>query len=102
MSGGSRDTTLAGQSIAVRTAELRGAGEQRLVVWRWYWINGRLTTSDHVAKAWQAFNRLLGRGDDSAVVILYAPTTEGGESALESFAAASGEAFDASLRQASR
>lgn len=102
VSGGSRDTTLAGQSIAVRTAELRGAGEQRLVVWRWYWINGRLTTSDHVAKAWQAFNRLLGRGDDSAVVILYAPTTEGGESALESFAAASGEAFEASLRQASR
>ena len=103
VSEGGRGTMLAGQPLAVRTAELRGPGEQRIVVWYWYWINGRLTVSDHVAKAWQAFDRLLGRGDSSAVVILYAPkTTDGGEVALESFLASIGAGIDASLRQASR
>lgn len=103
VAGGSRGVTLADQPTTVRTAELRGPSEQRLVVWHWYWINGRLTTSDHVAKAWQAFNRLLGRGDDSAVVIVYAPrAAEGGEAALESFLASSGGALEAALGQARR
>jgi len=74
----------------VRTADLRGrhAGiETRLVVWHWYWINGHLTTSDIVAKLLTALSRLRGQGDDSAVIMLFAPA-EGAAPALAAFAEA--------------
>lgn len=60
-----------------RTAVLRGAndpaalGAPRLRVWQVYWIAGRLHTSDARAKLQLAFNRLLGRGDDGAVLLLF-------------------------------
>lgn len=44
-----------------------------LISWQWYWINGKLTTSDAEAKLHTALSRLSGRGDDSAIIILYAP-----------------------------
>ena len=47
--------------------------ESRFVVWHWYWINGQLTTSDASAKLMTALSRLRGQGDDSAVIMLYAP-----------------------------
>ncbi len=76
----------------VRSTELRGrqAGfETRVVVWHWYWINGHLTTSDIKAKLLTAFSRLRGQGDDSAVVILFAPA-EDAAPALAAFADAAG------------
>lgn len=51
---------------------LRGPG-QRLVVWRWYWTDGHLTTLPHEVKAREALSRLSGRRDDAALVVLYAP-----------------------------
>lgn len=92
--------------IGVRTAELRAAGldqgtaGQRLLVWQIYWINGRLTASDHLAKAYNAFSRLFGQGDDAAVVILYAPKEPEGQQALQAFARDNGELIAATLRQA--
>jgi exosortase A len=99
VASGSRSASVGEQSLAVRTAELRGASGQRLAVWQWYWLNGRLTTSDYVAKVWTAFGRLMGQGDDSAVVILYAPNDSpgGGEAALEAFAKAAGTTIEAAL-----
>jgi len=90
VAGGSRQLTLGQQSIAVRTAELRSAAGFRLVVWQWYWVNGHLTASDYKAKAYTAFSRLTGQGDDSAVIILYAPKEQigGGEVVLQNFAKA--------------
>ena len=70
------------KAVNVRTAELRGVAlpsqgnPGRLVVWQIYWINGTLTASDHLAKAYSAFYRLMGRGDDSAVIVVYAPKDE--------------------------
>ena len=67
-----------GTALSVRSAQLRGSGHaaqlasERLRVWRFYWINGTLTASDEHAKASAAWQRLLGRGDDAAVVIVYA------------------------------
>ncbi len=58
----------------LRTAELLSKNttpETRLVVWQWYWINGKLTTSDIEAKLYTALSRLRGQGDDSAVIMLY-------------------------------
>jgi EpsI family protein len=64
--------------LQVRTAEIlsKESGiESRFVVWQWYWVNGRLTTSDITAKLLTALSRLRGNGDDSAVIMLYAPAT---------------------------
>ena len=61
----------------------------RFVVWHWYWINGRVTTSDIEAKWLTALSRLRGQGDDSAVVMLFTPT-ENSADRLRSFAQAIG------------
>jgi exosortase A len=87
VNGGTRQITLDQQSISVRTIELRPADSSRLVVWQWYWVNGHLTASDFRAKAYTAWSRITGQGDDSAVIIVYAPKEQagGGEAALEAF-----------------
>lgn len=63
------------KTLKVNEVQVRGNAE-RLLVWRWYWIGGRVTDSDYVAKALIALNMLTGRGDDSAVVLLYTPVDE--------------------------
>lgn len=50
--------------------QLRSAREN-LLVWQWYWIGGRWTASEEEAKLIQALMTLIGRGDDSAVVVLH-------------------------------
>ena len=77
----------------MRTAELRGAPvtgavkDDRLVIWQIYWINGTLTASDVLAKAYAAGYSLIGKGDDSAVILVYAPKGDAGqgEKVLEDF-----------------
>ena len=90
-----KTVTVAGQPLAVVETEIKGDGghgDERLLAWRWYWINGRLTTSDYVAKAWNALDKLTGRGDDSAVIVVTTPMAEQGDAkaraTLESFVAA--------------
>ena len=107
MSPGSRVANVGSQSVTLRTVELRQAGHtgsdqaSRLMVWQIYWINGTLTSSDHIAKVYSAIYRLLGRGDDSAVIVVYADKLQTGPSdvALESFLAANYGAINALLRQ---
>ena len=96
VTAGARAITIGNAAFPVRTAELSGGGGTRLTVWQWYWINGYLTTSDYTAKALQAFLRLLGRGDDSAVVVLYAPKAQ--EAGLDEFVASHLMAIDEALR----
>ena len=45
---------------------LLGRDLARLAVVRLYWVDGRVTASDYVAKALLALAKLTGRGDDSA------------------------------------
>ena len=45
----------------------------RLVVYRLYWVDGRLTASDYGAKALLAWSRLTGGRGDAALVVVYAP-----------------------------
>ncbi|WP_296443076.1 exosortase A [Rhodoferax sp. UBA5149] len=102
-----RVVTMGGKPVAVRTAELRGAAladhanDGRLVVWQIYWINGTLTSSDYVAKVYSAFYRLMGRGDDSAVIIVYTSKNQAGraEDVLESFLSANYAVIDELLRK---
>ena len=74
-SEGHAEIDIGSRKLDIRTADLLGKGSTdiRLETWQWYWINGRLTSSDAEAKLYTALARLIGRGDDSAVIILYAP-----------------------------
>lgn len=84
---------LGNKAVSVRTAELRGAALSaqgnpgRLVAWQIYWIHGTLTASDYLAKAYSAFYRLTGHGDDAAVIILYTRNDQpgGADAVLASF-----------------
>jgi exosortase A len=97
---GRREIQVSAQSLTVRTAELRAVDGRRLLAWQWYWVNGRLTSSDYVAKAYTAWARLLGQGDDSAVIVLFAPQDDarGADATLESFVQSAGGAIDMALR----
>lgn len=107
VASGHRDVPTGAHSLAVRTAELRGSplagGEtgQRLLVWQIYWINGIFTANDYLAKAYSAWFRLTGRGDDSAVIIVYTTKDQlgGSEAVLQSFLSDNLAAIDALLRQ---
>jgi exosortase A len=99
--GASRLLDIAGQRVDARTAELRGPGGDRLVAWYWYWVDGRLTASDALAKAYIALARLTGRGDDSAIVIVYAKVGRPGdaEAALAAFLRDVGPPVEAMLSE---
>lgn len=103
---GRRDRTVAatGQPLRVTETEVRAEttqGSERLLTWRWYWINGRLTTSDYLAKAYNAFDKLTGRGDDSAVIVvttpMNGPADRNAAATLESFVAAAQPQISARL-----
>jgi exosortase A len=99
VASGSRQIAFDQQLISIRTAELRSADSTRMVVWQWYWVNGHLTASDVKAKAYTALSRITGQGDDSAVIIVYAPKEQagGGEAALEAFAQAAATEIESVL-----
>lgn len=44
---------------------------QRLLIWRFYWVDGAFTSSDLQAKLRGAWGQMAGRGDDGAIVTLY-------------------------------
>lgn len=102
---GSRRLTLGGQPAGVRTGLLRsnlfsvGAEPARYRVWHWYWIGGRIVTSDHLGKLWLALSRLGGQGDESAAVFVYAPEPDG-DALLAEYLASSGSGIDSLLEQA--
>lgn len=84
---GARAIDFGSDKVDVHTSEIFTRRE-RLLVWHWYWVDGHWTSSDHVAKLWQAWLRLRGGGDDSAVVMVFTPVSDGrGGTAVESLAA---------------
>lgn len=94
---GLRQAGTGGERLAANRAELRPrAGQvstQPLVAWQWYWAGGAMTASAHRARARIAWSRLLGRGDDSAVIVVYGPATPEGEAALAAFSQSAGAAI---------
>jgi EpsI family protein len=79
---GAATVEIDGTPLNVRMSELRTMADARLSVWQWYWINGRWTSNDYVVKAYTAFDRLVGKGDDSAVVIVYTAMEKGDPDAV--------------------
>ena len=83
----SRRVQVGDESVDVRETKLESA-RQRLLVWDWYRIGRRDLTNPYLAKLLLAGDRLLGRGDDAAALIIAAPYDERPEDAartLQSF-----------------
>ena len=108
VSSGTQSILFGDQRATVRTAELAtlplsGPDQSgRLTAWQIYWIDGTLTSSDYLAKTYGAIDRLVGRGDHSAVIIVYTVKNQSGgaDAVLQAFLSANYGAIDASLRQA--
>ena len=49
----------------------RSQPRTRLRIAQVYWVDGQLVSGDVQAKLWGAWGRLMGRGDDGAVILLY-------------------------------
>ena len=104
---GARLANFGSRLATLRTAELLHVApaasdhSDRLIAWQIYWVNGTLTASDYVAKAYSAGYRLAGQGDDSAVIIVYAekPRSGSADAALDAFLASNYGAIDALLRR---
>ncbi len=102
---GRQHVTTGSAAIDLRTAELHRrdelgvGGESSVTAWQVYWVGGRFTSSDAVAKASVAIDRLLGRGDDSAELIVYVGGTSPAlaERTLQSFVQDNFGALDAQL-----
>jgi len=101
--GEARRTLVFGQQdISPIEAKLRGRSTS-LLVWSWYWIDGRYVVNPYWAKLLQAKSKLLGRGDGGAVVIVYAPyddRPQAAELALKDFVGAMLPAITRSLEYA--
>lgn len=67
-----RDVHLDAGVFRVHETRIRSAG-QRLLVWDWYRVGGSDSSSPYIAKALLARDKLLGRGDGSAAIVLAAP-----------------------------
>ncbi len=91
-----------GQRLSARTAVIAGA-RQRIAAWQWFWVSGRETSSEFLAKLYQAFSVLSGRGDAVAWIIVYTPTEVGtakAAAALQQFTGDMRGTIDATLRKA--
>lgn len=76
------------------------SGQTELLVWHLYWIGGHWTIRKEEVKIRQAFEKLMGRGDASAVLVAYtsASSREEGRRRLEKFMAATLSEADRQLR----
>lgn len=82
---------------------LLSGGATPLVVWSGYWINGRLVTSDYVAKGLMALEKLQGHADRSAYVAIWAADFDEASATrtLEAFSRANTQGLMAMLSAAS-
>jgi exosortase A len=69
--GGSDSVAWLGRTERVDRAELSGQ-TATLRAFRLYWVAGSVTSSSYKAKALQAWAKLTGRGDDAALIVIYA------------------------------
>ncbi|WP_425257361.1 exosortase A [Rubrivivax sp. RP6-9] len=74
---GQRRVADSGNAFDVRVADVHTAlaggslGTQRMRAWQVYWVGGQFIAGDARARLQFALNRLVGRGDDGAVVVFY-------------------------------
>jgi len=82
----------------VRASSLNEVTAPRMLVWHVYWINGRPMTSALQARVLGALERLRGRGDDAALVLVYTDADDQAAQRLELFLRQHWGTIDAGLR----
>jgi len=70
-----REIALDGQSINARETRLEDASST-LVIWTWYWVDGKFTGSDYIAKAYFAKARLFHSPAGSAAIAVAAKSSD--------------------------
>jgi len=96
---GTSQVRLNGEPTLIRTAAARGASGQ-VLIWHWYWLVGRTTSSDLRVKLQLALQRLTGASDTAAWVAIYTPIGDdasAGERRLAAFVEAMSGPIDAAL-----
>lgn len=99
-----RTLDLGSEQLSAIEARLKGHSVQ-LLVWRWYWVDGRYVVNPYWAKLLQAKSKLFGRGDDGAVVIVYTESDDrpdAAERAIRDFVTSVLPAITGSLESARR
>ena len=91
-----------GATRTIVSAHIRGDAGRTLLAWKWYWIGGNLTANDAWAKAAIAWSKLTGRGDDSAVVVVYTGDADAAAATLQSFVRDAWPAIAATLASAKK
>lgn len=97
--------SIAGTDLNALAIDLLNQNRNRLVVWSWYWVDGKFVSSDYRAKVYTAWSRLMGHGDDSAVIMVYAPKQgdrQTVEANMRAFVADAMPVISESLRQTSQ
>ncbi|OWQ93072.1 hypothetical protein CDN99_00775 [Roseateles aquatilis] len=97
-------TPTGGGSVAALTTQVRASSldaitAPRMLVWHVYWINGQPMTSDWRARVWGALQRMQGKGDDAALVLVYTTQDDGASQRLGAFLSQHWDAIDAELRR---
>ncbi len=82
ISNTTRSESVADRSLSVRESVLQDKSG-KLLVWHWYWIDGRFVVSDYIGKLYQAKGRLLMQGDDGAAVMVAVPFYDNQDRARE-------------------
>ncbi len=102
-----RDVPAGRRTITVNTAEIlalaprEGEHRSHLVVWHFYWVDGRFIAGDAAAKIAGGLSRLRGHGDEGAAVVLYADddTVAASNAKLQAFVQANLDRLDALLQR---
>jgi exosortase A len=76
-----------GQNVSVRQARLR-ADNQRILVWQWNVIDGKIVNNDYLGKLILAWDKVRGSRDDGASVLIATPydSEDAAQATLAAFA----------------
>lgn len=88
------------EPVLIETALVRGLGTE-LLVWHWYWVDGRSTSSDFQVKLQHVRQRLTGASDTAAWNAVYTKVNDDVDAAtrtLSAFLDAMSGSIDAALR----
>lgn len=104
---GRQAVAVGGDALTFTTHDIMGPQlpdlrrRQRLLAWQTYWVDGRFINSDARTKVAGAVSRLQGRGDDGAVVVLFAEgeSVEASRASLERFVGANLPALNQLLQR---
>jgi len=75
---GSDGVEWTGRPLPVEKLDLSGQAGT-LEAYRFYWVRDTVTASQYMAKVLQAWSKLSGRGDDAALIVIYAPRRTRGD-----------------------